>query len=1057
MSSRSFVFKAGAFLASVALAIGFTSAAVPVVQATPATSVCIAGDYQGWHAECGSWGGDLVQSAGNPGLWSGIITLPADPNSPLYTYRDHTFFKPVVDGAYLGAADGWGSDASIFVRNAGARILVTYNEGTKRVSMQPLPNLVEVVGQLSVSPFTTFSLTLPLIASPDFALDGALFRGSTAANQLPAGEYNFHINATGAPGCHNMTVGNQCWLADPNTDYETMITAFGQSDNSTHASAIDVGMGAQNKPFAWDNPWNYPTAPTYPYGPFIDGYFIVTDPAQPVTFSFSPLRTIAPDNGPYDTLSRPNEGDVYRVDTGANHYTLVGAFQPDYGCDASAPGASVGRNPDQANGSWNPACGNTNLDGTTQVGNRLPELLDPDNNHVFHWGTYVSGSNLSDGTGLTGTQFNPAHAGMKVIENLAWYQNWGTRYTTDHGSLSDPDDGNVGDNIENGTETTFRGQNNNVVFDPEGWTYMEVGFDTNGDRGMWTPTVEAYKAEVEAGDRMSNGEHSYLVTISVADLLGGAAVNGVPTASPIDDDNFVDLDRLHLRVADTAEKGNPGTDLDDVDGITVGHWASGTIVPGWVNNGNGTYSIRIFSDEPIEDQEYEVTLSGGESAAINNAANGVVSGTDNKDFYGDEIVLQRGSVTFLGASLVVHKAVNTAAADSEADAVNLGVIDTGAASPSLPTVAYTFTLDNPGHVDFSQVSISSDALSNSGVLSLSPDFILPVSFPLACPASATHPLVAGATGVGCGITLYYTPTVAAVNAGDAIENVVQITGTHPWPKDTEGTLSEGPGHDPQAPQGNPSDPGSNGDTDRTNDTATESDQDPAWITLQAGVPDLEITKTEILSGLSSPVAAGDVISYQISVVNSASATGTAANVVVVDRNPGVSDLLCDWAGSSDSGTGAGLLSPGEVLSCSASYAVTQADIDSGATIANWATVSCSAPGCVPSVSVFLSDAVCDTVADGADPLSSCVDVTVGGVPDLVLSKSQVPMSGVGLVAGATVDYTVSVVNNGSATATNVVVTDYRAGVVLSCSGLLAGSLAPGGTVSCTGSYTVTQA
>jgi uncharacterized repeat protein (TIGR01451 family) len=235
--------------------------------------------------------------------------------------------------------------------------------------------------------------------------------------------------------------------------------------------------------------------------------------------------------------------------------------------------------------------------------------------------------------------------------------------------------------------------------------------------------------------------------------------------------------------------------------------------------------------------------------------------------------------------------------------------------------------------------------------------------------------------------------------------------------------------------------------------AAESDPLSACVDLTvSGMPDLEITKSQSVSG--SPVVAGDRITYDITVVNHGSATATS--VVIVDENSAVSDLLCDWAGSSDSGTGVGVLSPGEVLSCSASYVVTQGDVDSGVTVTNWATVSCSAAGCGPTA-LRPPDEVCNTAEDAADDLASCVDLTVGGSPDLVLSKTQVPTSGAGLVAGDVVDYTVSVTNSGSATATNVVVTDHRAGVVLSCSGLVTGSLAPGGTVDCTGSYTVTQA
>jgi uncharacterized repeat protein (TIGR01451 family) len=65
---------------------------------------------------------------------------------------------------------------------------------------------------------------------------------------------------------------------------------------------------------------------------------------------------------------------------------------------------------------------------------------------------------------------------------------------------------------------------------------------------------------------------------------------------------------------------------------------------------------------------------------------------------------------------------------------------------------------------------------------------------------------------------------------------------------------------------------------------------------------------------------------------------TVSAVTVSDPLPGLSAITCDWAGSSDEWTPAGTLSPGETVSCTATYTLTQADIDAGQVV-NTATGS----------------------------------------------------------------------------------------------------------------------
>jgi hypothetical protein len=63
---------------------------------------------------------------------------------------------------------------------------------------------------------------------------------------------------------------------------------------------------------------------------------------------------------------------------------------------------------------------------------------------------------------------------------------------------------------------------------------------------------------------------------------------------------------------------------------------------------------------------------------------------------------------------------------------------------------------------------------------------------------------------------------------------------------------------------------------------------------------------------------------------------------VTDPLPGLGAISCNWAGSSDAGTQAGTLSPGETVGCSAAYTTTQADVDAGQ-VDNTATASGTPP------------------------------------------------------------------------------------------------------------------
>ena len=138
------------------------------------------------------------------------------------------------------------------------------------------------------------------------------------------------------------------------------------------------------------------------------------------------------------------------------------------------------------------------------------------------------------------------------------------------------------------------------------------------------------------------------------------------------------------------------------------------------------------------------------------------------------------------------------------------------------------------------------------------------------------------------------------------------------------------------------------------------------------------------------------------------------------------------------------LTPGAFITCTASYTMTQADLNAGH-VTNLATGTAK-----------------DSVSPFATVTSNQATATVDAVqtPSLALTKSGlldtsvVPPSGRANV-GDKINYTLTATNSGNVTLTNVSISDPKLGT-LSCTPPQPTTLVPNGTLSCTGSYTLTQ-
>jgi uncharacterized repeat protein (TIGR01451 family) len=171
---------------------------------------------------------------------------------------------------------------------------------------------------------------------------------------------------------------------------------------------------------------------------------------------------------------------------------------------------------------------------------------------------------------------------------------------------------------------------------------------------------------------------------------------------------------------------------------------------------------------------------------------------------------------------------------------------------------------------------------------------------------------------------------------------------------------------------------------------------------------------------SGDVTLGDTLHYKITATNNGNVTLTG--VTVTDTL--ISNLSC-------TPTTPATLAPTASVVCTGTHKVTLAESNAGE-VKNTGTAD----------------------SNQTSPVTSSVTVPVVAKKSIDVTKSGVLDDGVDDIvnAGDKIDYTVTITNTGTVTLTNITATDPK--VTLTCSPT---SIAPGGTSSCTGQYTVTQA
>jgi uncharacterized repeat protein (TIGR01451 family) len=240
--------------------------------------------------------------------------------------------------------------------------------------------------------------------------------------------------------------------------------------------------------------------------------------------------------------------------------------------------------------------------------------------------------------------------------------------------------------------------------------------------------------------------------------------------------------------------------------------------------------------------------------------------------------------------------------------------------------------------------------------------------------------------------------------------------------------------------------GGDGDIDNTV-TADSNETPPDTASEEVPIvqsPSLNVTKD---AAESSVDAAGDVIHYTIVVTNDGNLTLTGVSV----NDPLLSDEDCDGVAGAPYVSSGFTLAPGASLTCSGTYTVTQADIDSNG----------GGDGDIDNT------VTADSNETGPDTASEVVPIVYGPALNVLKSVTSVDSDNQAPfqvdAAGGVISYSITVFNTGNVTLTGVSVDD----PLLSnedCDGVAGApyvstgfTLNVGGSLSCTGSYTVTQA
>ncbi|MFJ4174454.1 hypothetical protein [Microbacterium sp. NPDC089696] len=308
---------------------------------------------------------------------------------------------------------------------------------------------------------------------------------------------------------------------------------------------------------------------------------------------------------------------------------------------------------------------------------------------------------------------------------------------------------------------------------------------------------------------------------------------------------------------------------------------------------------------------------------------------------------------------------------------NAGALAPGATGKAGDVVTWTYVLTNDGNVTLDTAALT-DALPGVGT----PTYVW----------SGTEGVLVPGESVRA--TATYTLTQADVDAG-SVSSLVTGSGTPP------------------------------------NGGAPATASAPATVSL-VPAPGLVFTKTGTLRTPGSN-GAGDAVTFDFRIENTG--TVTLSGIAVTDDLAGLGAITFTWPGAS------GVLAPGQAVTGTASYTISQEDVDRG-TVQNTASVRAT----TPSGTVLTSRSTTEPIP------------TADQAPSIRTVKGGSFVSGSGGV-GSIIEYTFDITNTGNVTLRLIRLQDELQG--LSTPDIdfpsATGILPPGGTANGVARYTVTQA
>lgn len=303
-------------------------------------------------------------------------------------------------------------------------------------------------------------------------------------------------------------------------------------------------------------------------------------------------------------------------------------------------------------------------------------------------------------------------------------------------------------------------------------------------------------------------------------------------------------------------------------------------------------------------------------------------------------------------------------------------VSPGTATAAGDTVTYSFAVTNTGNVSLSAPQIVDDPFSGTGGLPA-----------VSCPAGAFPP---GDT-VTC--TASYTMTQADVDAG-SLTNTATATAT------------------------------------ASNGTDPVSAPSSASVSLPAA-PGLELVKSAVIAGAG---IAGEVVTYSFTATNTGNVTLTDLTVTegAFTGTGTLGPISCPSSAAS--------VAPGESVTCTAGYTLTQPDVDAGQ-VANSAAASATPPG--------------GGTAIESPPAHSTTPTDRAAALTLLKSATPATISG----AGEPIGYSYLVTNTGTVTllAPTIAETSFSGAGSPPAPTCPGDALAPAASVTCTATYTTTQA